>query len=178
MSARPSSDICGIRCLTPADFGALLQYDWHPLVRERDTIYLFLTQDHAQMSLVAEESGGEAAGYVIAARSADGKGAFVFHLHVRRGRRRRGIGRALMRRLEANAREMGVERVWLLAGLAAREFYERMGYVRSSSFLEHDAARQVRDVKNASVLVKEIVPAEGPIRRKDAAEGRKRAKDG
>ena len=148
-----------IRRLTPADFGALLEYDWDPLVCERDTIYLFLTQDHSSTSFVAQDDEGGAVGYVIAARSAD---VFVFHLHVRRDRRGQGIGRALMERIEAVAGEAGVERVWLLANAKASRFYTHIGYVQSRELLDPQAARHVRSVKNASVLIKEIPPPGGP----------------
>lgn len=150
-----------IRRLTPADFGALLEYEWDPLVRERDTIYLFLTQDHSSTSFVAEDDEGGAVGYVVAARSADGRAAFVFHLHVRHDRRGDGIGRALMERLEAAAREAGVERIWLLASGKASRFYTHIGYVQSRDLLDPHAARHVGSVKNASVLVKEIPPPGG-----------------
>ena len=151
-----------IRRLTPADFGALLEYDWDPLVCERDTIYLFLTQDHSSTSFVAQDDEGGAVGYVIAARSADGRAVFVFHLHVRRDRRGQGIGRALMERIEAAAGEAGVERVWLLANAKASRFYTHIGYVQSRELLDPQAARHVRSVKNASVLIKEIPPPGGP----------------
>ena len=42
-----------IRSLTPADFMALCRYDWSPLVSERDTVYLFITQDHARYCFAA-----------------------------------------------------------------------------------------------------------------------------
>ncbi len=151
-----------IRRLTPADFRALLRYDWDPLVKERDTIYLFLTQDHPSMCFVAEEAEGKPVGYVVAARSADGKAAFIFHLHVRRDRRGRGIGRALMEHFEAGAREAGVGCIWLLAGERARGFYARIGYSESRDLLHPDAVKHMRSVKNASVLFKRIGPPDGP----------------
>jgi predicted N-acetyltransferase YhbS len=153
-----------IRRLTPADFAALLDYDWDPLVRERDTIYLFLAQDHSSTSFVAEDDEGGAVGYVIAARSADGRAVFVFHLHVRRDRRREGIGRALMERLETAAGEAGVECIWLLANAKASRFYTHIGYVQSRKLLDPYAARHVIRVKNASVLTKEIARPGTPIR--------------
>ena len=43
--------------------------------------------------------------------------------------RRRGVGRALMRALEAKAAEEGARAVWLNARDTAYVFYERLGYV-------------------------------------------------
>ena len=37
----------------------------------------------------------------------------LWHLYVARARRREGIGRALLERVEAHGREIGAERVWL-----------------------------------------------------------------
>lgn len=55
----------------------------------------------------------------------------LWHLYVTRGRRREGIGRALLARVEAYGRERGARRVWLettsvnVPGIAA---YTRLGY--------------------------------------------------
>lgn len=40
----------------------------------------------------------------------------------------RGIGRTLMAEIETHARENGVSRLYLHAGLSAQGFYERLGY--------------------------------------------------
>ena len=171
MSGTASREPFRIRRLDASDFGTLLSYDWDPLVRERDTIYLFLTQDHPSMCFVAEDAEGNALGYVIAARSADGRAAFILHVHVRPDARGRGMGRALMERFETSCRAEGLKRIWLLAGKRARGFYERVGYVQSRELLHPEAARHVGSVKNALVLVKGIAP---PSDRK----AEKRAKHG
>lgn len=54
--------------------------------------------------------------------------AAIGRMAVAEGVRRRGIGRALLARLEERARERGVREVELHAQLHARSFYERAGY--------------------------------------------------
>lgn len=55
----------------------------------------------------------------------------LWHFYVDRGRRKEGIGRALLARVEAHGRTLGAHRVWLettsinVPGIAA---YERLGY--------------------------------------------------
>ncbi len=127
------------------------------------------------MGLVAEEGGGAPVGYVVAARSADGRAVFVFQLHVRGDRRGRGIGTALLERFETGAARAGVERVWLLTGDRAKGFYTRFGYVQSGELLHPEATEYLRSAKSASVLVKEIRPRNGPNPGIDA---KKRGKDG
>ena len=47
---------------------------------------------------------------------------------VVRTERGRGVGRALMKRLEREASDRGIRRLWLAAQVAAVPFYERLGY--------------------------------------------------
>jgi GNAT superfamily N-acetyltransferase len=148
-----------VRGLTAADFSALARYDWSPLVEERDTIYLFLTQDHARYCFAAEDERGGTLGYVIAARSAEGDSAFVFHVHVRPEHRGRGAGTALVKALESTARADGVRLLWLLAREKACGFYRRLGYAEADDVLHPDAVRYVRAVKRGRVMAKELVPA-------------------
>lgn len=145
-----------VRPLTPADFLALCRYDWTPLVPERDTIYLFITQDHARLCFAAEDASGEVIGYLVAAGSADGTAAFVFHVHVRPGKRRRGVGTALVRAFEDSARSGRVRLVWLLAGDPSRDFYARLGYGPMDDLLHPDAARYVRKAKRTGVMGKRL----------------------
>ncbi len=152
-----------IRPLAPADFTALLRYDWSPLVAERDTVYLFLTRDHARYCLVAEEEA-EAGnkrplGYLVAARSCDGESAFVFQVHVRPERRREGVGTALVRELEETAARDGVRLVWFLARREARGFYSALGYLPSDELLDPEAAAYVARVKRTAVMAKRLGPA-------------------
>jgi ribosomal protein S18 acetylase RimI-like enzyme len=145
-----------IRPLAFDDFGALLDYDWTPLVAERDTIYLFLCRDHASCSFVAEDEDGNALGYLVGGRSADGESVFLFHLHVRRAHRRRGIGTALMRKMEDVAANGGVETVWLLARDRAERFYARLGYSERISDLPGVVLRHVQHVKATKIFEKSI----------------------
>ncbi len=163
-SARGIADVSGgsvppgvrIRSLTPADFLALCRYNWTPLVSERDTIYLFITQDHARYCFAAEDERGDVIGYLVAAGSADGTAAFIFHVHVRPGKRRRGIGSALVNAFEDAARSGAVRLVWLLAGDRSRDFYARLGYGPMDDLLHADAARYVTKAKRTGVMGKRL----------------------
>ncbi|MBX3471176.1 MAG: GNAT family N-acetyltransferase [Planctomycetes bacterium] len=89
--------------------------------------------------LLDEAEGGEAAGYVVCQRVRREASALtsarevllVAELGVAPGRRRAGLGRALMRAAEALARELGLSRVELDVrawNVGARAFYEALGY--------------------------------------------------
>ena len=145
-----------IRPLTPADLLALCRYNWDSLVRERDTIYLFITQDHARYCFAAEDERGRAIGYVVAARSGSGEAVFIFHVHVRTKHRRRGIGAALVSALEDVARSSGVRVVWLLAGDRAAAFYSRLGYGPMDELLHSEAQSYVRNAKQTGVVGKRL----------------------
>ena len=145
-----------VRALTPADFMALCRYDWSPLVSERDTVYLFITQDHARYCFAAEAGRGKTIGYLVAAGSPDGKAVFVLHVHVRSKYRRRGVGSALVRALEESACSAGVEVIWFLARDQATDFYSRLGYGPMDDLLHPEAQRYVRDWKRTGVMGKRL----------------------
>ena len=149
-----------IRPLTIDDFSSLLDYDWTPLVGERDTIYLFLARDHGRCCLVAESDEGSPIGFLVGARSADGASLFLFHVHVREEFRGRGIGSQLVQRMEQTARDQGVRSVWLLAREAAAPFYARMGYRNDPSVIPSAIAEYVRRRKSAAAMVK-VLTASG-----------------
>jgi len=150
-----------IRPLTSTDFMALCRYDWSPLVSERDTVYLFITQDHARYCFVAEDERGKAIGYLVAAGSAGGDAVFILHVHVRARHRRRGVGSALVRALEEAARSGRVQVVWFLARDSATGFYSRLGYGPLDALLHSEAQRYVRDWKHAGVMGKRLDAGEG-----------------
>ena len=143
-----------VRGLEPRDLPGLLSYDFSPLIAERDTIYLIVSRDHAEVSAVAELDG-RPAGFVLGMRSADGDSVFLLQLHVRRELRRRGIGTRLLHELERRARELGVKRVWLFTTLA-RSFYEKRGYAASADVLDPEALGYVMSVKTSLVLSKDL----------------------
>jgi len=151
-----------IRGIVPSDFRGLASYDWSPLVGERDTIYLFIVRDHARLGRVAETEAGEPVGYIVAARSCDGRAAFIFHTHVSPEWRGKGIGTALMREFEDGARSAGVGRVWFLARQEVRGFYEALGYCEVDGVLWPEAAEYVRCFKNAFVMAKDLAPTGAP----------------
>jgi len=145
-----------IRPLTPDDFMALCRYDWSPLVSERDTVYLFITQDHARYCFAAEDERGKAIGYLVAAGSTGGDAVFVLHVHMRSKYRRRGVGGALVRALEEAARSGRVEVIWFLARDSATGFYSHLGYGPLDDLLHPEAQRYVRDWKRAGVMGKRL----------------------
>ena len=145
-----------IRPLALDDFSALVEYDWAPLIAERDTIYLFLARDHASCSFVAEDEDGNALGYLVGGRSADGASVFLFHVHVRSEHRRRGIGTALMTKMEDAAARAGAVKVWLLARTRVERFYARLGYTECTSGLPKAIRSYVQHVKASKVLEKSI----------------------
>ncbi len=97
-----------------------------------------ILQDPMNHVFVAEVDG-EPAGYVYAQVVHRPEGAlryaldmvYIHHLSVRRDRRRQGCGRALMQRVLALARELGIARVeldvWSFNG-AARRFFAGQGF--------------------------------------------------
>jgi GNAT superfamily N-acetyltransferase len=125
-------------------------------VGERDTVYLFLVRDHAELSRVAEAEGSPPLGYLVAARSADGESAFIFHVHVSEGRRSAGVGTALVRDFEEGARALGVRLAWFLAARGSVAFYERLGYAPDPGALPPDLARYVREAKHSIVMSKRL----------------------
>jgi len=58
----------------------------------------------------------------------------------------RGVGRQLMNKVEAQAREMGAEKLTVRAAVNARGFYEKLGYVyRDDSALPDDRGNFVME---------------------------------
>ena len=99
-----------------------------------------LLTDH--LALVAEDDG-EAVGTLYANLSSPHFG-FVFGVYTRPAARRRGVARALMRAIAEILREQGREHVVLSVDTpndAAREFYERLGFVDAARTLRLDVDR-------------------------------------
>lgn len=148
-----------IRPITPADFETLRELTYAPLIKERDTIYLVLAQDHGSFSFLASEGDGEdLLGVLLALGSSDGSAVFVVTLWVVPEKRGAGAGGALVERLESTARQAGVRRIWLLSTVEAVGFYENRGYEQRLDFLDPATARYVRQVKRTPVFVKELLP--------------------
>ncbi len=145
-----------IRPLTPADFQTLWRFSYSPLIKERDTIYLLLSQDHPRFSFLAIDERDQPRGALLALVSADGRSIFVIALWVDPAYRGRGIGGGLLERFETAARESGVRRVWLLSTREAVDFYRRRGYRQRTDFLHPEAAAYVEQVKRTPVLVKDL----------------------
>ncbi len=70
---------------------------------------------------------GAIVGYASLILPGDGTG-HVRQVSVRPSLQRSGIGGALMREVEAEARRLGLELLWLNARHTAESFYHRLGY--------------------------------------------------
>jgi len=121
-----------IREFLPSDYDAVRAL-WErcdltlSLSDEREEVERMLRRNPGTC-LVAEEDGA-----VIGAVMGgwDGRRGFVHHLAVEPGRRRRGVGRALMAELERRFRDMGVVKITFFIERRNRgvtEFYRRLGY--------------------------------------------------
>jgi predicted GNAT family N-acyltransferase len=71
-------------------------------------------------------------------------GGKVGRLAVLQNHRHEGVGRALMERLHAVAREHGVAKLWCHAQLTAVPFYERLGYRSLGSTFDEAGIDHVR----------------------------------
>jgi ribosomal protein S18 acetylase RimI-like enzyme len=129
-----------IRRATSADAGVLRRF-WEASSAEIDfTPYPGAAFDESllaeHVALVAEDAG-EPIGAVYANLGAEHFG-YVYGLYVLPGARRRGVARALMRAIAAALRDEGRDYVLLnvdTPNAAARELYERLGFVDASRLL-------------------------------------------
>ncbi len=89
----------------------------------------------SMLTLVAETEAGERAGFIMVGKSSsvftDQQQAFVYDIAVTPQFRRRGIGRMLMERAEAYAREQEMGFITLMVDCrneAARTLYAQLGF--------------------------------------------------
>jgi ribosomal protein S18 acetylase RimI-like enzyme len=94
-----------------------------------------LMASSSMLTLVAETADGERAGFMMVGRSTsvftDRQQAFVYDVAVAPPFRRRGIGRMLMERAEAYARDKRMEFITLMVDCrneAARRLYSQLGF--------------------------------------------------
>ena len=139
-----------IRNCTQEDFFKLLEMDWAPLPKERDTIYLILTIEHSELSFVAEDDRGTWLGVLLASRSTDGNSCFLNHLLVMSSARSKGVGSALVKHLQ---------RIWFFTIENNRRFYQRLGFKEDSTFLEASLAEYARAQKSLVMTIH--VPSPG-----------------
>ncbi len=144
-----------IRKLKKKDFFLLNGMDWAPLPKERDSIYLFLSVDHADCSFVAEEEG-KFLGVILGTGSPDGKSIYVNHFLVEKDARRSGVGKKLLAHFERNARKRGVKRIWLLCFDELIAYYTEKGYRENYSFLTPEIKKYLRRVKGVRAFIKEL----------------------
>lgn len=89
-----------------------------------------LREDFEKMTFYVYEQGGEVLG-VSALQVEDERTGIVNWVYVLPEHQRRGVGTALVRHLESEAREIGLKRLWLLTvegAYWATAFYRRLGY--------------------------------------------------
>jgi predicted N-acetyltransferase YhbS len=89
-------------------------------------------RDGLPVTFVACAANGEAVGAIgIAEFDPDDlsdRSPWVIGMLVRPDRRREGIGRLLVARLDPHARALGYEQIWVATGPTATVFYQRCGY--------------------------------------------------
>jgi GNAT superfamily N-acetyltransferase len=90
-------------------------------------------RDRLPVTFVARDSSGDAVGAIgIAEFDPDDlsdRSPWVIGMLVHPDRRREGIGRRLVERLEPHARGLGYDQIWVATGPHATEFYQRCGYL-------------------------------------------------
>jgi GNAT superfamily N-acetyltransferase len=85
-----------------------------------------IQEDRARIHLVAIDAQERVVGCVLMAR--EGDTARIRQMAVAKGVQRQGVGRELMRQIEAIAIRMGCPRASMHARCGARGFYEKLGY--------------------------------------------------
>jgi ribosomal-protein-alanine N-acetyltransferase len=123
------------RPCTPADFDALYALEeacFKPPFRFDRRYMRSLVQRVNAATWVAEEDG-RMAGFAIAGWTPRKQGteAYIETIEVAPEQRGRGIGRALLGRIERSAREAGAELIWLhveAGNWSAIRLYEAQGY--------------------------------------------------
>ena len=125
------------RLYQPGDFAALYAVEelcFEPPFRFSRAYMRQLVRSRSSASWIAEEDG-ELIGFAIVewASADEGRSAYIATIEVRPGRREKGIGAELLRRVEDSARIAGAATMWLhvdAENAAAIRLYEAHGYVR------------------------------------------------
>jgi predicted GNAT family N-acyltransferase len=102
--------------------------------------------DHDETATHVVAYDGEQAIGAARLRAVDSAGK-AERVAVLREFRGAGVGRALMRALEAAARARGLDRMRLHAQVRVQEFYERLGYERVSDVFDEAGIEHVEMVK-------------------------------
>lgn len=121
-----------IRRMTPGDYEALVAiwsgFPGNALTRaDSEAGFRRFLEANGDFCLVAE-SGGRPVGSVMAGH--DTRRGYVYHLAVESGLQRTGVGRTLMREVEAALLEAGIEKLhlFIFRDNPAAGFYERLGW--------------------------------------------------
>ena len=135
------------RLYQPGDFAALYAVEelcFEPPFRFSRAYMRGLVRSEESATWIAEEDG-ELIGFAIVewALSEERQTAYIATIEVRPGRREKGIGGELLRRVEGSAKRAGAADIWLhvdAENAAAIRLYEAHEYVRQGRE-EHFYAR-------------------------------------
>ena len=113
----------------------------HRAVRQANERWLEAHMDGDFVAWLAEIDGMPAGTAAIlwyphppGPRSLSGLEAYILNVYTKPEFRRRGIARALMARVIAEARAVGIGRIWLRASREGRPLYEELGFGASNYF--------------------------------------------
>jgi N-acetylglutamate synthase-like GNAT family acetyltransferase len=142
-----------IRPLMPGDLEHLWQMEWDPLPRQISTFYLLCTIGHPRFCSVAVDSEGEIIGVLLATPDENAQWVYINHIRIEPRCRGAGIGQALVKHLESQARAAGFDRIWLLTSEDVEPFYQPMGYQRDASFMPPITRQLMQKHRQAALIL-------------------------
>ena len=135
-----------IRCMTPADYDRVWELwmscrnmGFHDLDDSRAGIERLLRRNPG--TCFVAEDGDALAGVILSGN--DGRRGYIYHMAVAEGRRRQGVGSALVARCLAAMEAEGIRKVALLVfnrNAPGNAFWEKQGFARREDVAYRDRA--------------------------------------
>ncbi len=119
-----------VRALAKAYYPEAIIKAWAPLPISKNTVEKIAANAEGEFRVVAETQGRVVGIGVLGAALAELRACYVSPDLARQG-----VGRAILKAIENEARAAGVTRLWLDASLNAERFYAACGYVAFSEGL-------------------------------------------